>query len=141
MLSSNSSTVRSKLLICTRGCSHDSHSYSGGHSVRRWNIITLLVKHKRLKMYSTSFQKPAQQTESLRQTTLLMSCTTKGDVEGVQQLLDDGVPIDSCDYDKRTALHLAASEGHVPVAELLLKRGANVNPQDRWGDTVHSSHL
>ncbi|KAG0629801.1 hypothetical protein M758_1G131600 [Ceratodon purpureus] len=83
-----------------------------------------------------SFQQPAQQTpDSLRQTSLLLSSASKGDVAGVKQLLDEGASINSSDYDKRTALHLAASEGHVPVVELLLKRGANANPVDRWGDT------
>lgn len=91
------------------------------------------------KMFN-SFQQPAQQTpDSLRQTSLLLSSASKGDVAGVKQLLDEGASINSSDYDKRTALHLAASEGHVPVVELLLKRGANANPVDRWGDTVNSS--
>jgi ankyrin repeat protein len=85
-------------------------------------------------MYS-SFQRPAQQTS------LLLSCASKGDVAGMEQLLDEGASIDSSDYDRRTALHLATSEGHVPVVELLLRRGANVNPVDRWGDTVNCSHL
>lgn len=37
------------------------------------------------------------------------------------------------DYDKRTALHLAASEGHNVIVELLCQAGADVNAVDRWG--------
>jgi len=37
------------------------------------------------------------------------------------------------DYDRRTALHVAASEGHVDLCQSLVERGANINRSDRWG--------
>ena len=37
------------------------------------------------------------------------------------------------DYDRRTALHVAASEGHLDVCIYLVERGAKVNRSDRWG--------
>lgn len=37
------------------------------------------------------------------------------------------------DYDRRTALHVAASEGHVNVCQYLVQKGAKVNRSDRWG--------
>jgi len=37
------------------------------------------------------------------------------------------------DYDRRTALHVAASEGHLEVCKFLVERGAKVNRSDRWG--------
>ena len=40
------------------------------------------------------------------------------------------------DYDKRTALHIAASEGHAAVVEALLAAGANPKAVDRWGHTA-----
>jgi len=40
-----------------------------------------------------------------------------------------------CDYDKRTPLHLAASEGAFKVTEWLLKEGADVNALDRFKRT------
>ena len=51
----------------------------------------------------------------------------------LEDLIRNGVPVDTGDYDKRTALHLAASEGHVEVVEMLLYYGANVNATDRMG--------
>lgn len=39
------------------------------------------------------------------------------------------------DYDKRTPLHLAASEGHGDVVEFLIAKGAIVNAKDRFGNT------
>lgn len=40
------------------------------------------------------------------------------------------------DYDSRTALHVAAAEGHMEVVRFLLE-GCKVNPgpKDRWGNT------
>lgn len=59
-------------------------------------------------------------------------------MKAIQQLLNEGASVNASDYDGRTALHLAASDGHVPVVEFLLHHGADVNPVDRWGDTVSS---
>lgn len=65
----------------------------------------------------------------------LLFYASKGDVAGIQKLLDQGMPVDAADYDGRTALHLAASEGHAAVVNFLLKNNADVNPIDRNGDT------
>ncbi|GAB2265467.1 Integrin-linked protein kinase 1, partial [Dionaea muscipula] len=65
---------------------------------------------------------------------LFMAC--KGDVKGVQDLLDDGTDVNSIDLDGRTALHIAACEGHVEVVKLLLSRKANIDAHDRWGSTA-----
>jgi len=58
-----------------------------------------------------------------------------GDVEGVEDALLEGIDICSTDYDRRSALHVAASEGHVRMVEFLLSRGADPNAKDRWGST------
>jgi glutaminase len=39
------------------------------------------------------------------------------------------------DYDGRTALHLAASEGHEQIIAYLIDKGVDLNPRDRWGNT------
>ncbi|OEU18680.1 ankyrin, partial [Fragilariopsis cylindrus CCMP1102] len=41
--------------------------------------------------------------------------------------------IDFRDYDRRTALHVAASEGHLEICTFLVQRGAKINRSDRWG--------
>jgi len=59
----------------------------------------------------------------------------KGGGGGQKQELEILPPVDinAGDYDNRTALHLAAGEGHSDVVQLLCDRGANVNVEDRWG--------
>jgi len=52
----------------------------------------------------------------------------------VKRLLDSK-DVDDGDYDKRTAIHLAASNGHLHIVRALLDLGANWNVQDRYGGT------
>lgn len=75
--------------------------------------------------------------ENLDSTMQLLFLACKGDVEGLQDLLDEGVDVNSIDLDGRTALHIAACEGHVGVVKLLLSRKANIDARDRWGSTVY----
>jgi ankyrin repeat protein len=56
----------------------------------------------------------------------------------VEELLKEGVDVNSIDLDGRTAMHIAACEGHLEVVKLLLQWRANVNARDRWGSTVRS---
>lgn len=51
-------------------------------------------------------------------------------------LKEVGVNPNSGDYDKRTPLHLAASEGHIEAVELLIDLpDINLSPKDRLGNT------
>ncbi|KAG9128874.1 hypothetical protein Leryth_009640 [Lithospermum erythrorhizon] len=69
---------------------------------------------------------------------LFVAC--EGDVEGVHEMLDEGVDVNSIDLDGRTALHVAACEGHaaadakyygnVEVYNILKARGAKI-PKSR----------
>ncbi|KAL5743382.1 hypothetical protein ACOSP7_026232 [Xanthoceras sorbifolium] len=64
-----------------------------------------------------------------------LSFASRGDRVGLNQMLREGTSPNVQDYDKRTALHLAASEGHAPIVELLIHYKANVNLLDRWQRT------
>lgn len=50
--------------------------------------------------------------------------------------MDPNTNLESSDYDGRTPLHLASSEGHTEILKELIKQGVkDVNPTDRWGNT------
>ncbi len=76
---------------------------------------------------------------------LLCSAGSRGDIASLQRMAEDGVNLDSADYDGRTALHLAAAEGQLAAVGFLIARGADVNALDRWGgsplqDAVRNRH-
>ncbi|XP_066271903.1 ankyrin-1-like [Branchiostoma lanceolatum] len=64
----------------------------------------------------------------------LVFAADSGDVEKVARLLQQGVDV-NCSRYIDTPLHYAASRGHVGVAELLLKAGAQVDSRDGSEDT------
>ena len=67
--------------------------------------------------------------------TNFIKAAAEGDLDEVEMLLMTGeVDVNEGDYDKRTALHLAAGEGNVAIVRLLCKYKANVNIEDRWGN-------
>ncbi|XP_075112151.1 potassium channel SKOR-like isoform X2 [Nicotiana tabacum] len=67
--------------------------------------------------------------------TCLCEAVAKRDLDYLRRLLDSGINPNSKNYDFRTPLHLAASEGLFPISVLLLKAGASVFAVDRWGRT------
>jgi glutaminase len=66
--------------------------------------------------------------------TLLMSASI-GDLNSIIILESKGVDLNSYDYDKRTALHLACSECHINIIEYLLKKKVDKKVVDRWNNT------
>ena len=52
----------------------------------------------------------------------LGQAASTGDVRRISLLVENGVPVDMPDYDGRTALHLAATEGHLLAVYILLHR-------------------
>merc|ERR1719410_14286 len=66
----------------------------------------------------------------------LCELAAKGDLKGVKRIVNMGAHPNAGDYDGRTPLHLAASEGHLDVLKFLITvKGTNINVFDRWGGT------
>ena len=58
-----------------------------------------------------------------------------GDIKAMQRLVASGVDINGADYDGRTALHLAASEGKLESVRYILQNGGVHDRVDRWGNS------
>eukprot|EP00966_Prymnesium_polylepis_P040287 934842-Prymnesium_polylepis.1 len=69
--------------------------------------------------------------------TALCNAVASGDVQKLRALaVEPAFDVNKGDYDKRTAIHLAASEGHLQTVHFLVEElGAEVSPFDRWGGT------
>ncbi|PSS21449.1 Potassium channel SKOR like, partial [Actinidia chinensis var. chinensis] len=65
----------------------------------------------------------------------LCSVVARGDYDFLKRILSNGIDPNSKNYDHRTPLHVAASEGLYLMAKLLLEAGASVFSKDRWGNT------
>jgi len=64
----------------------------------------------------------------------MLMAAAEGNVATIKALLDKGeVTVDQTDYDKRSAAHLAASEGRLEVLKLLAVRVClSVSPCFAW---------
>lgn len=63
----------------------------------------------------------------------LLQAANDADVDKLRSLIASGVSVNSADYDRRTALHVACSEGHENIVKFLLNQpGINPEPIDRF---------
>jgi len=91
-------------------------------------------RHSRQKPVATS-QLRLSQTYG-RHTVKLLFTAANNDIAGLQGMALDGYDMSAKDYDGRTALHLAACEGHFDCVRFLLEKCAvEPSPTDRWGQT------
>lgn len=63
------------------------------------------------------------------------AAAVEGDLTEMRRLVAGGLSPDVTDYNGRSALHLAASEGRQKVVQYLLELGVNLNQVDSWGNT------
>ncbi|CAK4686414.1 hypothetical protein LEN26_005650 [Aphanomyces euteiches] len=72
---------------------------------------------------------------------LAFDAAQRGDTARLQQLVPKLVQPNVQDYDSRTLLHVAASEGMLSAVEYLIACGANVNALDRWNNSPLSEAM
>ncbi|VDI29999.1 glutaminase, partial [Mytilus galloprovincialis] len=69
----------------------------------------------------------------------LLNCASRGDIKRMRQFKECGYKMDACDYDKRTALHIAVSDNQEHIVKFLLgkcdQQDIAKNGGDRWNVT------
>ena len=118
---------------------------SMGISVRGLQFSEQLVQKFDFHHYKSSrhwTEKPAATSQLRlsqiygRHTVKLLFTVANNDLTGLQGMALDGYDMSAKDYDGRTALHLAACEGHFDCVQFLLEKCAvEPSPTDRWGQT------
>jgi glutaminase len=69
-------------------------------------------------------------------TSSLCAAAACGDLSELRRLVARGADASRGDYDGRTPLHLAASEGQEEMVRVLLNLGCDRSAVDRWGNTA-----
>lgn len=94
------------------------------------NYDNLIINGNKTDPTKRKYKNEVSNTQSL------IWAASKGDILEIQRLEASGVDLNYSDYDGRTALHLAASEGRLDVVKFLSNRNnIKIDPKDRWGNT------
>jgi glutaminase len=113
-----------------------------GNSVRGIEVCKKIANHLKLHIFHNIFEikndlVPQSQDNDDNEVLIqkLISFASRGDLENMK-LLDNKIDFNICDYDYRTSLHLACSEGHLDIVKYLVnEKSVNIKVKDRWGNT------
>ncbi|XP_051546029.1 glutaminase liver isoform, mitochondrial isoform X2 [Myxocyprinus asiaticus] len=117
---------------------------SNGNSWRGVHFCEDLVST--FQLHSFDIRTPFRQVLSYRQWKVesegyqimnLLLAAYRGDMVSLRRYLLAGADVNTVDYDGRSALHVAASEGRLDVIKFLVENAnANCTLKDRWGNTA-----
>ncbi|KAF6145955.1 hypothetical protein GIB67_004921 [Kingdonia uniflora] len=65
----------------------------------------------------------------------LLEAARYSDIDDVTSLASTGISLDSKDDQGRTALHMAAGNGHLGIVEYLIRKGVDLNPLNLENNT------
>jgi uncharacterized protein len=74
--------------------------------------------------------------ELIKATQRFFEASKTGDLATLEQFLDQGVPVDAKNQEGQTALMNSAHKGFSPIAELLIRRNADMNLKNNYGMTA-----
>jgi glutaminase len=113
-----------------------------GNSVRGIEFCERLVSlynfHNFDHLLRDSMKKDPRQSkyqEKIESINNLCLAANNGDLNEIKRLHSNNISLNGEDYDGRTAMHLAATAGQDHVLNYLIQEGAEINKQDRWGNT------
>ena len=102
-----------------------------GNSFKGIEFCKQLNKELDLHIFHNIISNKINLIDSINIRFLQLSCD--GKLEEINEVIEK-IDVNFCDYDKRTPLHLASSEGHIEIVKSLLQHGAKIK-KDRWGNT------
>lgn len=76
-----------------------------------------------------------KQQTSVETVAILCWAAAHGDLHAIKVLAAAGADLSTGNYDGRTPMHLAATEGKLSVVKYLLAHDVDPDPVDRWGNT------
>jgi glutaminase len=84
-----------------------------------------------------------EEEESTKRTLSIIDHAASGNLSAMQRLNIKGEEFSKTNYDKRTPLHLAASNGHLNVIKYLMGHGVerDINAIDRWMGTPYDDAI
>ncbi len=114
-----------------------------GNSVRGVKFFQELVRRYNFHNYDnlvggvTGKKDPRLSTVQRQSEAITELCwaASEGDLTAIRRLVARGTDLNQSDYDGRTALHLAASNGRENVVTYFIHQGVALSPHDRWGGT------
>ena len=102
-----------------------------GNSFKGLEFCKQLNKELDLHIFHNIISNKINLIDSINIRFLQLCCD--GKLEEINEVIEK-IDVNFCDYDKRTPLHLASSEGHIEIVKSLLQHGARIK-KDRWGNT------
>jgi glutaminase len=119
-----------------------------GNSVKGLDLCNKLIQRFNFHVYDSLTKKldkidPRLLKNETKMRGVMAVCTaaSQGDLYEIQRLEASGVSLDEGDYDARTGIHLASSEGHEELVRYFIEQRVDVNPKDRWGGTPLSDAI
>jgi glutaminase len=105
-----------------------------GNSVKGIEVCRRLMKKINYHIFHNIVQINNSESNELVLLQKLINYASENKLDEIKKL-EGKIDFNKGDYDKRTAIHLAASEGHIDIVKYLLGKGVDKDVKDRWGNT------